>query len=186
MTVHANSITAYHSLNLSERETVIMSAFLDSIAPLTDRECMFTLGFQETNQCRPRITELIEKNLLEECGTAIDSTTGKSVRICRPTVKALEAAGKKAEDKPLTKAQQERKKICQYIARRGDEGATVADVERAFPSIKYYDILNAFGTCWAHGILVSANGMDRDGTVYYITALGVQKLGLPDGTWCKK
>ena len=91
-----------------------------------------------------------------------------------------------SNDDNLTNEQVQRKTICKYIANRENEGATIGDVERAFPSMRYQDIWNALGICWAHGILKKENGMTKRDVIYFITALGVEKLGLPDGTWYKK
>ena len=89
-------------------------------------------------------------------------------------------------DEALTEQQIQRKTICKYIANRAEEGATIGDIERAFASMKYNDIFDALGVCWAHGLLKKENGMTKRDSIYYITALGVEKLGLPEGAWCKK
>ncbi len=91
MTVHANSLAAYDTLDLSEREALVMSCFHGAIQPMTDREVMERLGFTDPNAVRPRITKLVAIGLLEECGNVKDSTTGKTVRICRTAGAALQA-----------------------------------------------------------------------------------------------
>lgn len=50
--------------------------------PLSDREVMIILGFNDMNSVRPRITELIQEGVLEECGTVKDSD-GKPQRLVR-------------------------------------------------------------------------------------------------------
>lgn len=47
----------------------------------TDRECMAGLGFREPNQVRPRITELIAGEWLEEVADVKCPVTGVRVRI---------------------------------------------------------------------------------------------------------
>jgi hypothetical protein len=50
---------------------------------------MVELRFTETNQVRPRITELVKRKLLHEVGRKKCDTTGKTVRlvsILNPTI----------------------------------------------------------------------------------------------------
>jgi hypothetical protein len=62
-----------------ERELKVLQA-LRYARDLTDREIVLALGFQDMNSCRPRITELIEKGVLEHSGDKQDPVTGKRVR----------------------------------------------------------------------------------------------------------
>jgi hypothetical protein len=59
MTVHANSLAAYRSLNISDRAAAVLHTYVEAIQPITDRECMQRMGFFDPNQVRPRVTELI-------------------------------------------------------------------------------------------------------------------------------
>ena len=47
------------------------------------RQIMKALGFTDANTVKPRITELIDKGILEECGSVRDPETGKRVRLVR-------------------------------------------------------------------------------------------------------
>ena len=49
----------------------------------SDRECMIALGKTDPNSVRPRITELVKKGVLEECGAQEDPVTHKTVRVVR-------------------------------------------------------------------------------------------------------
>jgi hypothetical protein len=86
--IHSNSAAALasesESGHLSRREQAIMS-LLQWNAKLhwTDREIMGVLSFTDMNSVRPRITTLIKRGLLEECGSMIDPLTGKRVRLVR-------------------------------------------------------------------------------------------------------
>ena len=91
MPVHDNSVAAYHSLDLAPRLSAVLNVYLGSLCPLTDREVKEVLGFDECNAVRPRCTKLIELGLLEEVGNKQrDHVTGKKVRVCQPTAKAIE------------------------------------------------------------------------------------------------
>lgn len=81
--MHYNSLSAYYNgiPKLSKRESVIHQFFLETGGCYTDREVMKELGFIETNQVRPRITELIKKNLLRQVGSKKCETTGQKVRL---------------------------------------------------------------------------------------------------------
>ncbi len=50
---------------------------------VSDRQVMEALHFSDMNSVRPRITELIKSGQLEECGSVIDPSTGKRVRLVR-------------------------------------------------------------------------------------------------------
>ena len=65
----------------SDRSAAILVAFRESRAPMTDREVMLKFGWNDPNKVRPRITELIDAGLLNECGKTMDESTGKSVRL---------------------------------------------------------------------------------------------------------
>jgi predicted HTH transcriptional regulator len=82
--MHNNSLTAYAGLDIDERSRLVLAAYVTHWSPLTDRDCMRILGFTEMNQVRPRITALIERGVLEECGNVKCPETKKTVRLCRP------------------------------------------------------------------------------------------------------
>ncbi|MBA3777429.1 MAG: hypothetical protein H0X11_13505 [Betaproteobacteria bacterium] len=90
--MHANSLSAFGQINLAEREALVLSCFLLSAAPLSDREVMQRLGFTEGNHVRPRISGLVARGLLCEIGNAKDADTGRTVRVCIPTSVARRAA----------------------------------------------------------------------------------------------
>ena len=81
--MHNNSLLSFTEEipKLSKRESVIHQFFLETSGTYTDREVMTNLNFTETNQVRPRITELIKRKLLREVGYTKCKTTGKKVRL---------------------------------------------------------------------------------------------------------
>ncbi len=86
--MHQNSLLAFfeNGPRLSKRAKAIV-ALLESDAMQhlgrTDRMVMTALGFSDPNAVRPRITELIDMGLLEECGDCRDSVSGQRVRRVR-------------------------------------------------------------------------------------------------------
>ena len=86
MSLHQNSLEAYWSGQVGEfsrREKEILAIFRSKAGTFTDREIMLGLGFTEMNCVRPRITELIQRGVLEEVGSLIDNVTQKRVRRVR-------------------------------------------------------------------------------------------------------
>jgi chromosome condensin MukBEF MukE localization factor len=85
--MHINSINAYHEElpKLSKRASVIYNFFANTHSRLerfyTDRQVKTILGFNDMNQVRPRITELIKLGLLEEVGKTKCPITCKMVRV---------------------------------------------------------------------------------------------------------
>jgi len=84
--MHFNSKKALYEerSRLSERESQIYEML--RVTPndsRTDRQIMVRLGFSEPNQVRPRITELINKGLLMECGQTTCLETRKTVRLVK-------------------------------------------------------------------------------------------------------
>lgn len=67
---------------LAARAAAIL-AWLRTHGPATDREVMHGLGFVEPNAVRPRISELIDARLAEECGDVVCAATGQRVRTVR-------------------------------------------------------------------------------------------------------
>ena len=82
--IHDNSIRTYYEekLKLNKREKLIYDfLYKHSDCMFTDREIQKQLGLAERNMVQPRITELIGKGMLTECGATKCSTTGKKVRM---------------------------------------------------------------------------------------------------------
>lgn len=95
--VHANSLAAYREGRLevfAQRDRDCLRA-LERLGVASDRDVMAYLGHAEPNAVRPRLTELIDKGVVEECGTMTDPLTGRTVRrvrIVRVPVAATEVA----------------------------------------------------------------------------------------------
>jgi len=85
--LHKNSMEAYEELrnSLNYRQDRIL-ALIERKPHSTDREILLAHGGTEMNQVRPRITELIEKELVQESGNRICPTTKRKVR----TLKAID------------------------------------------------------------------------------------------------
>jgi hypothetical protein len=79
--MHANSLAAYETLELSARETQVLKALSLLGGAATDRQIARAMGSQDPNVSRPRITALIGKGLLHEVGSIRDTCTGKMVRV---------------------------------------------------------------------------------------------------------
>ena len=82
--MHKNSLEAYKELreSLNDRQTHILS-IIESKPFLSDRDILREYGGTEMNEVRPRITELIKKGLVQECGTMKCGITGRSVRVLK-------------------------------------------------------------------------------------------------------
>lgn len=87
-TMHEHSIEAYRTSDFSARALAVLSVYLASAAPLTDREVMARLGFTDGNAVKPRVSELILARRLWQSGKTKDPTTGKTVRVCTATALA--------------------------------------------------------------------------------------------------
>lgn len=83
--MHANSIIAYYEnkFQFTKREMEILGCMFLSPREWTDREIKDALRYSDMNSVRPRITELIDKGALEECGSNICPVTKKRVRLVR-------------------------------------------------------------------------------------------------------
>jgi hypothetical protein len=83
--IHHNSIEAFDAIEdeRSERAELIYRRLLNAPRPMTDRELMAALGFQDPNAVRPRITELIDNRWLVETGSVECPVTSKRVRRVR-------------------------------------------------------------------------------------------------------
>jgi hypothetical protein len=85
-TIHDHSTAAYlqERPRLSARERLIFDHLLTIGKPRSDRHISHELGFGNDLNCvRPRISELIDKGLLQEVGSKICKRTGKRVRLVR-------------------------------------------------------------------------------------------------------
>ena len=82
--MHSNSIEAYHELSdyLTGRRGEVYQ-WLKANGQATDRQIKEGLGYEDMNQVRPRVTELIEQDLIEECAQEIDGKTNRKVRVVR-------------------------------------------------------------------------------------------------------
>jgi len=88
--MHQNSLFAIQqqrdSGKLSQREQLILQVLEnDTLQHLgrTDRMIMNALKFTDMNAVRPRITEMVKKGVLEECGDTMDPATQQRVRRVR-------------------------------------------------------------------------------------------------------
>lgn len=92
--VSETSMQAYHeeAQKLSRREKEIFD-FMFGRGAMTDREIMQRMGYSEPNSVRPRITELVDRGLLEECDRVRCIQTGKTVRRVRLTQPKVDGDG---------------------------------------------------------------------------------------------
>ena len=77
-----NSLLAYYQGQeglFGERELKVLQS-LRYARDLTDREIMLALESKDMNAVRPRITELIERGVVEKTGNKRDPITGRIVR----------------------------------------------------------------------------------------------------------
>lgn len=88
MSIHANSRSAYDSLDLPARDRAVLEAYSGAVIGLTDRDVMTALGSMDPNFVRPSITRLVKRGVLFELGSLHCEVTGRRVRVCRPLVEA--------------------------------------------------------------------------------------------------
>ncbi len=83
--MHPNSLEAYaeERPKLDKRSQLIYDVIRYRPIASTDREVAELLCFTDMNSVRPRISELVKRGLLAECGSTKDKTTGKTVRCVR-------------------------------------------------------------------------------------------------------
>jgi hypothetical protein len=99
-----------------------------------------------------------------------------------------QAAGEACFDK----VKQDRRAICDFIARQGVHGATDDELARNLPSINPNALRARRGECWGHGVITDALGEKRQtvtgssAKVWHVTAKGIEKLGMPLDSWCVK
>ena len=79
--IHPNSLKAYDELDLGKRQAAVLEIYKTTGRCHTDRSVMFNLGQLDPNACRPRISELIAKGVLEEKGKVTCPITGRTVRL---------------------------------------------------------------------------------------------------------
>lgn len=88
MSIHTHSRESFESFQaegkLSMRQAAILQWLMANPKAFTDREIAAGMGFFDMNAVRPRITELIQQGILEECDSVRCPVTGKSVRRVRP------------------------------------------------------------------------------------------------------
>lgn len=94
MSAHVHSLEAWEELRagrqLSRRQAQILRWLLAHPRPWTDRQVAERLGYFDMNSVRPRITELVKMDLLEEAGAVKCQVTGKRVRLVRPVLQQAE------------------------------------------------------------------------------------------------
>ena len=85
MNIHRNSLTAKKQLKVGGRHNRILQIHHIANHPLTDREVKKLCHFDDLNDVRPRITELLSYpyERLVECGDVKDFKTKKMVRTTR-------------------------------------------------------------------------------------------------------
>jgi len=81
--MHDNSVGAFRNLNVTRRHKEILLIFQMYSRPLTDREVKTLGGWEDMDDVRPRISELIALKILKQCGDVVDEITRKKVRISR-------------------------------------------------------------------------------------------------------
>jgi hypothetical protein len=83
--VHVNSLAAWHAGERSgffnDRELEVLQAF-HGREPSTDREIQGRCGYAEVAKVQPRISDLVNKGVLQEVGRKPCPVTGKKVRVC--------------------------------------------------------------------------------------------------------
>ena len=93
--MHENSLEAFEEEkpHFSKREALIVE-FMGK-REMSDKAVAHGLGFSAKAAVQPRISELLDRGILEECGSEIDADTGKRCRLTRRRVKP-EPAPKRA------------------------------------------------------------------------------------------
>ncbi len=182
--MHRNSLAAYDTLDLSERARAVLRVFVESLAPLTDREAKERGGYTDMNEVRPAITHMTKANppWLEECGTVVDPETKKHVRLSRPTAYAMTMLKKPAPVVSLglvtDAVRAECRQVGEYIAEQGIKGATHSEIAKQLPHIRPADInARIMRVAAFNAISVLAAEVRGDEEVWHITGRGLVTLG---------
>lgn len=81
--IHLHSRISWAKLQgveLTSRQKKILDFMAWANKALTDREIKRGMGFEDMNQVRPRITELVKANALIQNGVVMDKATKRPVR----------------------------------------------------------------------------------------------------------
>ena len=104
MKSHQNSILSYRQGLaeglFSDRQVEVLRA-LDRLGIATDREIKVSLGYEDGNAVKPRLTELIALGVVEEVGTIEDAITNRTVRRLRITQDKPEEVVRAADVEPV-------------------------------------------------------------------------------------
>ena len=88
--IHINTTLSNQDMDSKTRCGEIVKYFFNmQTSSATDREIMQGCGYKDMNAVRPRITELIKRGFLEECGDIKDPLTKRKVRLIRWAEKQL-------------------------------------------------------------------------------------------------
>ena len=83
--MHDNSIKTYEEEEaaLSKREREIFNFLRMTRKAYTDRQLAKLMGFGHRSEVQPRLSDLVRKGLVKECGNVKCEDTGKTVRQIR-------------------------------------------------------------------------------------------------------
>ena len=83
--IHINSRKSYkeEAASLGNREREIFNYLMMTRREYTDRQLAKEMGFEHRSLVQPRISGLIDKGLVMECGKAKCNVTGKLVRMIK-------------------------------------------------------------------------------------------------------
>jgi len=87
--IHTNSILSNRQTDKMKRREEIFEAYRHFNGGCTDRAIAAYLGYNDLNAVKPRITEMIQDGILEECGNTLDRTTNRTVRVVQIKVRAF-------------------------------------------------------------------------------------------------
>lgn len=73
---------SFRKMDAPTRRAKIYNIFAEG-GEMTAREVNEKLGNHDMNYVRPRITELVERGMIEECGKRKDSLTNRNVTVWR-------------------------------------------------------------------------------------------------------
>jgi hypothetical protein len=78
-----------HKFSRREKEVLGCLVMYNNV-PMTDRRIKEELRYADMNAVRPRISDLIDKKVLQECGNITDHVSKKQVRTVRFVMKNAE------------------------------------------------------------------------------------------------